>query len=108
MLLVAIPVGIIAGVALRKLKPEWCKNYAKFSMHRKWWLFLLGFVLFVVMAYRSFASDDIPYGIYFSLFALFELVVVFKYGFKPLTPEMREKIEKSDPTKLFHKNPKGS
>ena len=108
-LLWAILVGTIGGigiaVAIRKLKPNWCKSYNKFCRDRKWWLFLYGSLLFVFLAYRTFSQDNISGGIFYSVFAVLQIWAFFKCGFKLLSPDERQKIDNWDPTKFFKRSP---
>src|SRR4051812_13139065 len=97
-------VGVSAGIAIRKVRPNWCKSYTKFAMHKKWYLFLAGFLMFGCLAYNSFSEQDIPSAAYFGVFAAAHLLSFFWFGFKPLSPEMRKKIDDSDPTKFFGKS----
>jgi uncharacterized membrane protein len=98
---VAIPIGLLLGIVLRKMTPSWCKSYTKFCMNRKWWLFLFGTVGFLAMAIMSFANDTPYFGVFFLLFAGFAIYVLIRYGFKSLTPEQEAEINASDPTKLW-------
>ena len=100
---IGLVVGTVMGVAVRRLRPNWCRSYAKFVQHKKWWLFLLGFVMFGFMACASWREGNLPWGLYFAVFSLAELVCFFWFGFKPLTPEMSKKIDEWDPTKLFRR-----
>jgi hypothetical protein len=60
---IGVPVGVVMGVAGRKLKPDWCKSYNK-SYHRKWWLFLMGFVFFGFLSYSEYLKGNLPRAIY--------------------------------------------
>lgn len=100
-LAVSVAVGLAAGIALRKLRPEWCKTYAKFSLNRQWKLFAFGTVLFAVLGVLSFAQGRPYFGAFFVTFCGLELYAILRFGFKPLPPEMEKRINDSDPTKLL-------
>jgi len=100
-LAVAVPVGLAAGIALRKLRPEWCKRYAKFSLNRRWKLFAFGTILFAVLGVLSFAQGRPYFGACLVSFSGLELYALFRFGFKPLPPDMEKRINDSDPTKLL-------
>ena len=97
----ALPVGLILGIAMRKLFPQGSKRWAKFCLSRQWKLFAFGVVMFGVLAVSSFWIGRPFFGLFFVIFAVFELYALIKMGFKPLTKEMEERIDRSDPTKLF-------
>jgi ATP-dependent Clp protease protease subunit len=98
---ISLPVGLTIGIALRKLKPNWCKKYAKFCLNRQWKVFFLGVVLFGVISIHCFVINWFYFGIFFLLACLLEAFALINWGFKSLTPEMKKRIDESDPTKLF-------
>lgn len=98
---VSLPVGLALGLVARKRFPESCKRYAKFCLDRKWKLFAFGAVLFGVLAALSFLNNRVYFGWFFIAFAGLDLWVLFTSGFKPLSKEMEERIDESDPTKIL-------
>ena len=99
-LLISIPIGLVIGIYTRKKSPTFCKSYTKFCLNKKWWIFLLGLIMFTVFAINSFNHGQNNYGYYFSIMALFQLFTLIFLGFKGITPEQEEAINKSDPTDL--------
>ena len=99
----SLPVGLAVGLLLRKKKPNWCKNYTKSCLDRKWWLFLGGLILFIGLSAASFVSDRPYFGIFFLVFALLVAFCLVKYGFQSLSPELEAKIDAGDPTRIFSK-----
>ncbi len=99
-LLKAAVFGSIIGITLRKLKPEWAKSFAKSSLNRKWWLFTIGLLLFTGLSIIAFLQGNPYYGIFFTILTLSSVYLIFKYGFKELTPEQEAFIDASDPSKL--------
>jgi hypothetical protein len=100
-LVTCVPVGLVIGVVVRKLRPDWCKSYAKYCMNGKWWIFAFGVFLFAGSSIMSFVQNRPYFGILFMLFAFGEAVALFAFGFKRLTPEQATNINASDPTKLW-------
>lgn len=100
-LAISVAVGLAGGIALRKLRPQWCKRVAKFSLNKQWKLFAFGTVLFAVLGVLSFAEGRPYFGAFFVAFSGFEIYAFFRFGFKPLLPEMEKRINDSDPTKLL-------
>jgi len=100
---VSLPIGLLGGLFLRKRKPEWCKNYTKSCLDKKWWLFLLGLLLFCGLSASSFHGNRPYFGWFFVAFAVLEGYALVKYGFRPLSPEIAAKIDASDPTRIFTK-----
>jgi len=86
-LAVSLPVGILTGILLRKLAPDSCNRYARFSRNRQWPLFTLAAILFAVAAAGSFLIGKPYFGAFFTTFCLLELFALFAFGFKRLTPE---------------------
>lgn len=101
----SVPIGLLGGLFLRKRMPEWCKIYTKSCLDKKWWLFLLGLLLFSGLSAKSFLGNRPYFGWFFSAFALLEAYALVKYGFRPLSPEIAAKIDASDPTRIFSKAP---
>ena len=99
-LAICTPTGLFLGVAIRKLRPQWYKSYAKFCLDRKWWMFAFGVVFFSGFSIVSFVQGRPYFGSCFALFALLEAYSLFAFGFKKLTPEQAAWIDASDPTKL--------
>lgn len=93
-------VGLVIGILLRKFTPGFCKRYAKFCSNRKWPIFSFGAVLFAVLSIDSFLNNRNYFGLFYTVFCLFELYCLFVYGFKRLTPEQERRIDESDPSKL--------
>jgi len=78
-LAIAAPVGVIVGIAARMLTPTWCKGFSKFS-HKKW-PFLFYFIVMAAFAAICFLYGNPLYGgIFFSLFAVLQLVCFFGVG----------------------------
>ena len=77
----SLPVGLAVGLLLRKKKPNWCKNYTKSCLDRKWWLFLGGLILFIGLSAASFVSDRPYFGIFFLGFALLEAFCLVNMAF---------------------------
>ena len=97
---ISLPVGLALGLIARKRFPESCKKYTKFCLDGKWKLFAFGVVLFGAFATLSFLAGRIYFGWFFVAFAGLELWALLASGFKPLSKEMEERIDESDPTKL--------
>ena len=99
--------GSLVGIILRKTAPDLCKSYTKSCLNRKWWLFLIGLILFSAMSVISFVTNRPYHGCILGAFALLEALCFVKYGFHHLSPEMEAKIDASDPTRIFpRKKPK--
>ena len=97
-LAVAFPLGLIFGIVIRKKRPQWCKDYAKFCLDRKWWLYLFGILIFGAAGLSCYLNGK-PYLalIYLAGFVL-NLYCMLRYGFRSPTEEQLQKIEQSDPT----------
>lgn len=93
--------GLSIGVFLRKVYPNKCKAYAKFSLNGQWKLFLFGVLFFLALSVMSFVLGDTSQGILLLLFVALELFALARYGFKQLTPAQEARIDASDPTKLW-------
>jgi hypothetical protein len=102
---VVVPIGLLGGLFLRKRKPEWCKIYTKSCLDKKWWLFLLGLLLFSGLSAKSFLGNRPYFGWIFAAFAVLEAYALVRYGFRPLAPEIATKIDASDSTRIFSKAP---
>ena len=98
---VGMPVGAAIGVALRKHRPGWCKRYAKFCLNRPWKVYAMGVVLFAFLGAMMFAQGRPYFGAFFVVLCGFQTFMLFRYGFRRLTPEMERRIDESDPTKLW-------
>jgi hypothetical protein len=111
-LAVALPVGAIVGIYLRKKKPEWCKSALKSTLRLKWWFYALAALMFLVMAILMYLKDR-PYHVaFFLLFVCLEVYAMIRSRHTRLTPEIEAQIDASDPTKLwpinFWKQPRNS
>ena len=90
---ISLPIGLIAGLFLRKRKPEWCKTYTKSYLNKKWWLLLVVLVFFGIMSVKSFVGDRQYFGLFYLAGAVLEAFALVRYGFRPLSPEMAAKID---------------
>lgn len=71
-------VGVPAGLALRRLRPDWCTRLSRLAHAPKsWWIYLVGFLLFGAMAYSEFSQANVPLGTFAALFSLVELACLF-------------------------------
>ena len=71
-------VGLISGVAIRRFRPEWCRRWSKMQDHPKiWWVFLIGFLFFGLMAYISFSEGNVPVAAFAAVFGAAELACLF-------------------------------
>jgi hypothetical protein len=91
----------VIGIALRRRRPEWCKRYVKFCSHRKWWLYGSGVLLFSILAVNAHVSAHPYLAAFYLAFALLEAYCFFQFGFRVLTPEMKNAIDQSDPTSVW-------
>jgi hypothetical protein len=101
---ICIPVGLLAAIIVRKSAPNFCKNYAKSCVDKKWWLFLFGLLFFLGLSVMAFATSRPYHGCLFIAFALLQLYSLLKFGFRPISPEMEAAIDASDPTRIFPLN----
>jgi len=100
-LALALPVGAIVGIYLRKKKPEWCKSALKSALRLKWWFYALAALMFLVMAILMYLKDR-PYHVaFFLFFVCLEVYAMIRSRHTRLTPEIEAKIDASDPTKLW-------
>lgn len=88
-------IGAIVGLALRMLRPAWCRRWTKFVLNRQWKLFALGAILFGTGTVFAWLDGNIYYAALSALLCVFEIVALFRYGFRSLTPEMEEMIDAS-------------
>ena len=98
---ISTPIGVLAGIATRKIRPNWCKSWTKYCLNGKWWIFAFGIVLFLGCSIMSFVQGHPYFGIFFALFIPLETFALIKHGFKSLTPEQETAIDASDPTRLW-------
>ncbi|MCX8266901.1 MAG: hypothetical protein OTI37_04740 [Planctomycetota bacterium] len=97
---IAAPIGLVLGLILRLKFPESCKKLTKYSLNARWKLFTFGVVLFAALAVASFMTGNVYQGWLCVGFTCLELWCLITAGFKPLSKEMENKIDQSDPTKL--------
>jgi hypothetical protein len=100
MISIALPIGLVLGLIVRMKFPESCKKLTKHSLNAQWKLFSFGVVLFGALAVAAFMTDKVYHGWLLVGFTCLELWCLITAGFKPLSKEMENKIDKSDPTKL--------
>ena len=96
-----VPIGLILGIAIRKLKPAWSKRWTKFSINRPWKILLFAVILFSALSVFEFLDGRPYFGAFFAAFAALELIALLTFGFKFMTPEQEKAIDESNPTKLF-------
>jgi hypothetical protein len=71
-------VGAVAGVAIRRLRPEWCRYSLKIVDHPKsWWVFLVGFLFFGFLAYSFFSEGNVPAATFAVVLSVVELACLF-------------------------------
>ena len=71
-------VGAAAGVAIRRFRPEWCRSWSKLQEHPKiWWVFLIGFLFFGLVAYSSLSEGNVPAAAFAAVFSAAELACLF-------------------------------
>jgi hypothetical protein len=71
-------VGAVAGLAIRKFRPEWRMSYSKIVNHPKsWWALLVGFLFFGFIAYGLFSEGNVPWATFFAVVSLAELACLF-------------------------------
>src|SRR5690606_36530543 len=88
-------IGAIVGLALRMLRPAWCRHWTKFVLNRQWKLFALGAIFFGAGTVFAWLDGNLYFAVLGSLLCVLEIVAMFRYGFKTLTPEMEERIDAS-------------
>lgn len=104
MIAVCVPIGLLAGVLLRKTSPKACQSYTKFCLNRKWWFFLLGLLMFFALSVMSFVTDRSYNGYLFVAFAALQAFCPIKYGFKPLSTEWNRRLMLAIQLKYFRKH----
>jgi hypothetical protein len=80
-------VGLVLGIVLRKLRPSWCKAYAKFCLSRRWWTYLLYAVMFGAAAAMSFVQARLYYAGVFIAFCILEVAAIFMVGIQAPEPQ---------------------
>src|ERR1051326_9147306 len=80
-------VGAVAGLAIRRLRPEWCKSWTKIVNHPKsWWAFLAGFLFFGFIAHRFFSEGNVPGATFAALLSLAELACLCRVRLSAAPP----------------------
>lgn len=98
---ISVPIGLAVGMVCRKRFPAGVKRWAKYCMGARWGLFTFGALFFGGMAALSFWAGNPYFGWFFLGFAVLEIWALISSGFKPLSKELEQRIDESDPTKLL-------
>lgn len=88
-------VGAVVGMLIRWLRPDWSRQFVKFSLNRQWKLFAFGALFFGAGGVLLWYDGNTYYALLCVAMCVLELVALFLYGFKTMTPEMEAKIDRS-------------
>lgn len=96
-----ILIGVPVGLLLRKQFPSAGKRFAKWSLDKRWALFLFGALFQAGFSAMAFSTGKPFYGWFSIGFCLLTIWALFTYGLTPISKEQTERIDHSDPTKLI-------
>lgn len=75
-LAVAVPVGLVVGLAMRLCFPSTCKRYATWANGLPWWQWALNAAFFMLMALAQVGRGWYSFAVLFAMFGVLQLVAL--------------------------------